>query len=631
MAGASTERVDGSQSAEPAEIAGLDRLWGETKGDPRICIAVLDGPVDRSHPSLASANLTTLHTLAPNAGAQGSATRHGTHVASILFGQRAGPLLGLAPDCRGLLVPIYGDAPDGSIVSSTQLDLARAILLAAEEGAHIINVSGGEPSPTGTGDPLLEEAVGKCAQHGILIVAAAGNEGCSCLHVPGALPMALAVGAMDSKGDPLPSSNWGKAYAKQGILAPGERIWGAIPGGQLAAESGTSYATSIVSGIAALLLSLQLKMGRPPNPQAVRASILDSAVRSNGLFAAEGPRDLAGRLDVDGAMSRISEGEALMAEPADSKHAAKVGRSSSELNVHPSASEHAGPEMLEILDSGASVRPSDAAAPACSCGSPDCSCGSARAVQLVYALGQIGFDFGTQSRRDSIAQHMGGNPNEPSRLLAYLEQNPWDAEDVIWTLNLGPTPIYAVAPLGVSAEEGYKRIRQFLGEGVERISLPGVVVGTVRLLSGQDVPVVRPGLRCMYSWTTAALLEALAGEEEAKQEVVRRNVANFLERIYHELRNLGLTAQERAINYAATNALNAYGIFKEEIRRGRELDTIEVERSPIFRAESDCWDVKLAFFDPENSMRSRRVHRFTVDVSDVCPVTVGDVRSWSVR
>lgn len=59
------------------------------------------------------------------------------------------------------------------------------------------------------------------------------------------------------------------------------------------------------------------------------------------------------------------------------------------------------------------------------------------------------------------------------------------------------------------------------------------------------------------------------------------------------------------------------------------LDSISVEKSPICRPDSDCYDVKLSFFDPENNQRSNRVFRFTIDVSHVIPVTIGQVRSWS--
>ena len=92
-------------------------------------------------------------------------------------------------------------------------------------------------------------------------VAAAGNNGCDCLHVPAALPAVLAVGAMDAHGHPLEFSNWGKAYQTQGILAPGKDITGAKSGGGTVQLSGTSFATPIVAGVAALLLSLQVQRG----------------------------------------------------------------------------------------------------------------------------------------------------------------------------------------------------------------------------------------------------------------------------------------------------------------------------------------------------------------------------------
>jgi cyanobactin maturation PatA/PatG family protease len=269
---------------------------------------------------------------------------------------------------------------------------------------------------------------------------------------------------------------------------------------------------------------------------------------------------------------------------------------------------------------------------------------------LIFALGTLGYDFGTEARRDSIAQHMAGpdnpapNPQDPAQLLAYLEANPDQAAAVTWTLSVDATPIYAILPHGPFAATAYERQRQFLREqfteGVERVSVAGVIIGQVRLMSGQTVPVIWPELRCMYSWSTAALVEAIAGEPPAdsagpeEREAYAQKVAavmNFLEQVYYELRNLGTTPQERAINYASTNALTAAGIFEAALQAEMELDTIEVERSPICRPDSECWDVVLCFFDPESVLRSRKCYRFTVDVSDVCPVMVGKVRSWSIR
>ncbi len=171
-----------------AAIPGLQALWAQTLGDPRITVAVLDGPVERSHPSLVAADLTEVETLIPGGPDAGPASQHGTHVASILFAQHQGPLRGLVPKCRGLIVPIYGDGPDGSLAPCSHIDLARALLLAAQHGARVVNISGGQLEPSGTAHPILADAVRHCADKGILIVAAAGNQGCDCLNVPATVP-----------------------------------------------------------------------------------------------------------------------------------------------------------------------------------------------------------------------------------------------------------------------------------------------------------------------------------------------------------------------------------------------------------------------------------------------------------
>jgi cyanobactin maturation PatA/PatG family protease len=273
---------------------------------------------------------------------------------------------------------------------------------------------------------------------------------------------------------------------------------------------------------------------------------------------------------------------------------------------------------------------------------------------MVYALGQLGFDFGTEARRDTFIQSMERpaagvvpNPFDANQLLKHLESNPWDAASLIWTLNLDGMIIYAIAPQGGFAAQGYERLRQFLREqmteGAERVSVPGVISGKVRLLNGQTVPVIVPEIRGLYNWTTTALIDSVVGskpagsapdaEHEAHKEKVK-GVRRFLERVYYELRNLGITPQERAMNFAGTNAFQIERVY-EEAMKGEEdtdLESIEVERSPVCRPDSDCWDVKLHFFFPQRQVQTVRIiYRFCVDVSDVIPVTVGPVRSWYVR
>src|SRR5688572_27677136 len=99
-----------SRSSQP--IHGLSALWNITKGDPRVTIAVIDGPVDVSHPCFAGASLKTVSLkgrvpVVCRGKSQGSCN-HGTQIASLLFAQHGrGPVQGIAPQCRGLIVPIF--------------------------------------------------------------------------------------------------------------------------------------------------------------------------------------------------------------------------------------------------------------------------------------------------------------------------------------------------------------------------------------------------------------------------------------------------------------------------------------------------------------------------------------------
>jgi hypothetical protein len=150
----------------------------------------------------------------------------------------------------------------------------------------------------------------------------------------------------------------------------------------------------------------------------------------------------------------------------------------------------------------------------CQCGGGGSGGGGGERPPLVYALGTLSYDFGTQARFDSIAAEIGvveGAATIPvgpipasfdtAALLDHLTANPHVAEAITWTLNLDATPIYAIRPDGAFAAQTYERLRQFLADQVngkvraERVSLPGYLVGTQTLLTGQKVGVVVPELR----------------------------------------------------------------------------------------------------------------------------------------
>ncbi len=324
---------------------------------------------------------------------------------------------------------------------------------------------------------------------------------------------------MNAEGQPLDFSNWGERYQNQGILAPGENIPGASPGSGITTNSGTSYATPLVAGIAALLLSLQRKRGQQPDPHAIREAILGSAVGCDEQTMSDCRRLLAGRLNIQGAITQINNGGDSMSNsteiqekntsqvvenadstappeqrpPANVKAAAsdsyKVPKTiSTSSTLNPGSPERQeNPMNQELVDTG----------------SISAAAGGGAPPQLVFALGQLGFDFGTEARRDSIVQHMDppANPDDPSQLLAYFEKNPWDGTAILWTLNLDATPIYTIRAHGAFAQMICQRLYEFLGEQtrgeIERVSIPGYIGGSARLSNGQVVPVIWPDLRGM--------------------------------------------------------------------------------------------------------------------------------------
>lgn len=647
-------------------IPGLKKLWVETRGDPKICVAVLDGIVDQNHPCFIGADLTRLPSLVSGeANANGSMSNHGTHIASIIFGQHDSPVTGIAPQCRGLIIPVFADES----LKLSQLDLSRAIEQAVNNGANIINVSAGQLTDAGEAEKWLEKAIELCQENNVLLIAATGNDGCECLHVPASLPTVLAVGAMDDQGKPVDFSNWGDAYQKQGILAPGKDILGAKPGGGTTRLSGTSFATPIVSGVAALLLSLQMKRGEKPDPQKVKNALLASATPCNPKDTDDLSRCLMGKLNILDAIEYLT-GE-TMSEELETVEASGCGCQETQINKS---------KLDNQLQPAIEIQPNEIVAsettqtpinipsfPQQITTQPTMSNRTSNFVtaseapselagkNLVYALGVLGYDFGSEARRDSFKQLMPGvsmegimipaNPYDARQMVDYLGENLPEAKALIWTLNLELTPIYAIEPVGGFSRDVYQVLQGLLSgqiqeesspDFVQRVSIPGVLTGrSVKLFSGQVVPVIEiNNTRGLYGWkvnslVSAAISSVQAEATNAREEAIRRTLSSFLNRIYYDLRNLGTTSQDRALNFASTNAFQAATTFATAVADGMELDSITVEKSPFCRIDSDCWDVKLKFFDPENSRRAKKIYRFTIDVSDTIPVTLGEVRSWS--
>ncbi|MGG1943278.1 PatA/PatG family cyanobactin maturation protease [Trinickia sp. NRRL B-1857] len=630
---------------KPIDIeAPVERIWLDiaslrkrTLGEPAVCIAVLDGPVDLRHPCFAGAALSRGGGDIPPLSNNKAFYSHGTHVASVIFGR--GSVSGIAPKCRGFLVNIFGNRASAKGNLCSQSYLAHAINLAIHHGANIISISGGQLARLGAedADPLLVHALENCAASDVLVIAAAGNDGCACEHIPAALPGVLAVGALGNAGLPLESSNWGNAYRRQGIFAPGANILGAAPGGGINRMSGTSFATPIVAGVAALLMSRQYMMSGKVDASAVYAALIEGSQPcrlAGDTYLSQ--KCMAGVIDVDEAENLIAKThskERIMSDFNELDSEVRLGyavQDPSILNnevLNVATGIRASSNDQELISPSADAQRSSASAaekPAESNQSAE-SCSTCNGPQLVYALGELSIEFKTDSSRKGFGQALNGGD-----IRQYLREHPDEASSVHWVLSLDGTAIYVINPVGPFAHVLYQKMIDFiLDDEIERISIPGYSIerGSVTLLSGEQVPMLVPAERGIFSWSTKALLDLVVDGKE--DPGLRDHVEDFLNRIYHDFRNAGSSPRERALNYAATNLFQAVDVLKRATEEGRVLENIKVEKSVLDRSGEDLYDVKLRFFDPDNVLRARRVFRFTVDVSDVVPISVGQVRAWS--
>lgn len=653
----------------------VSALADAAPGDRSVKIGIVDGLPDLSHPVLQNAAIEILDLMVPHG--HGAPDAHGTGICSIIFGT-GDTVRGIAPGCSGVVLPIFFGSQD-TVRPVSQLDLARAITFALEQDVAIINVSAGQRVVAPDAHDLLAQTLDRCAERRVLVVAAAGNDGCACLHLPAAIPSVLAVGATGTDGHPLDASNWGAPYRQNGILALGESLSVATLSGGIGTASGTSYAAALVSGTAALLLSLARREGYRIDAGDIREILIESAAPCTLEGDGACDRFLAGTLDAAAAVAALRRlGKVRRAAPTltqaalrRSEAAAHFQQNARRENIMTDATpipkdavaaagampppdptpasemllQSEAPPASPSAPAAASARSSAAALsqlrsqPSDRLSQQSCACGGGGPVQLVYVLGALWYDFGTEARHDALFQKMspGRSPDNWHDLVEYVSENPTEALGLTFVLKQQDTPIYAVQPAGPFAAETYtwifEALKSSLGPGgpEQRVSIPGVISGSTRLWGGQTVPVINPDLRGMYVWQSSELITSVTKAFKDGDQPLTEELNDFLNKVYYELRNLGAAPQDRALNYAATNAYQVAQALQDAAKRNLALDSIDVVKSPISRPDGDCWDVHLVMFNERNLQQANRVYRFTVDVSDVIPVTVGQPRQWPQR
>ena len=299
------------------ESNGVGNAWGWGKykhnhgeenidagGSPDVIIAVIDTGVDYNHVDLRN-NIWTNTAEIPDNGVDDDGNGyiddvrgwdcanedndpiddngHGTHVAGIIAAENNNiGTVGVAFNCK--IMPIKASAASGFFTSE---DIAQAIEYAYMNGASVINMSFGGASLS----LATEEALENAYPHSVLVAAAGNNALCNqfdCFDhfplakpfYPASLPYVVGVMSCDDTAT-LPSSfsnydHYPNNYWEYECYACGEQIYSTWPNNKIARLSGTSMASPVVAGIAALVRSAY------PNKEVYSSKYINSQLTNTG-------------------------------------------------------------------------------------------------------------------------------------------------------------------------------------------------------------------------------------------------------------------------------------------------------------------------------------------------------------
>jgi len=221
--------------------------WNVTSGSSNIIVAVLDSGVNFTHPDLAG-RLLPGYDFVWNDADPSDDFGHGTAVTGTIVasGNNGIGVAGVAFGCSVLPVKVMDS---GGAASHSAI--AQGIEYAVNHGARVINLSMGGDWPSST----LQDAINFAWSNNVLVVASAGNTGGTAPQYPAACDHVLAVAASDSSDARAWFSTYGSFVS---LYAPGLTIWTTQDdtNNLYAGWSGTSFASPIVAGVAALVVSV---------------------------------------------------------------------------------------------------------------------------------------------------------------------------------------------------------------------------------------------------------------------------------------------------------------------------------------------------------------------------------------
>lgn len=289
----------------------IDAAWNTTTSSSNIVIAIVDSGTDYTHPDLAgkhwrnpspglAASLSPLLSHVVNdtigwnfwdsgpinnpvqtADPRPNGSSHGTHVGGLAAANTNNNLgiAGSGFNSRYMVVRVGGTVADPTSIGYGYL----GILYAALNGAHVINCSFGGTNYSRFGLDVVRFATSL----GSLVVGAAGNTSTETAFYPASYPEVLSVGSVAANNTRSPFSSFSFDVD---VMSRGTSVLSTIPGTTYALNSGTSMASPIAAGIAALVRHQNPTWG----PERVRQQIRSAA--DNSVYTVNSSGSLAFRL-----------------------------------------------------------------------------------------------------------------------------------------------------------------------------------------------------------------------------------------------------------------------------------------------------------------------------------------------
>lgn len=219
--------------------------WSVTTGSASVVVAVIDSGVYEKHPDLTAKLVPGWNFVDGNADTT-DVIGHGTAVAGTLAAASNNGIGVAGVSWASMIMPLaVVDQNDYAAYS----DIAAAIEYAADRGTRVINISIGGPNASST----LQSAVDYAWNKGAVIFSSAMNDSTSAPYYPAACSHVVAVSATDNNDHLASFSNYGNWIS---LAAPGTEILTTMNGGGYGYWYGTSFASPITAGVAALCLAV---------------------------------------------------------------------------------------------------------------------------------------------------------------------------------------------------------------------------------------------------------------------------------------------------------------------------------------------------------------------------------------